>query len=172
MIRFFARAAVAVVSLAALSIPAFAHVTLEVKQAEIGKSYKAVIRVPHGCGTAPTDTVRVHIPEGFNNVKPQPKAGWTLETVTTPTEGGGEHGASAAAVSEIIWSGGNLPNEWYDEFVFIGGFADTLAEGKFYFPTVQQCGDAEEAWIDTSGEEGSDKPAPSLTLVPASGSGH
>ena len=30
---------------------ASAHITLETQQAAIGSTYKAVVRVPHGCGT-------------------------------------------------------------------------------------------------------------------------
>ena len=72
MIRFIASAAIAATSLVAFAAPAFAHATLEVQEAAIGSGYKAVLRVPHGCGTEATHTVRVQIPEGFYNVKPMP----------------------------------------------------------------------------------------------------
>ena len=171
MIRFVARTALAAISLALFAAPAFAHVTLETREATIGSSYKAVVRVPHGCGTEATNTLRVQIPEGFFNAKPMPKAGWTLETVTGPYANTYmNHGtALTEGVVEIVWSGGELRNEWYDEFVFTGTFADTLAPGPFYFPAVQECASGEEAWIDTSGTPGSDQPAPSLVLVPAAG---
>lgn len=167
MIRSFARAAVAVATLAALSLPAFAHATLEVQEAKIGSTYKAVLRVPHGCGTEATNTVRIQIPEGFFNVKPMPKAGWKLETVTGPYSGSYDnHGTTVTeGVKEIVWSEGNLPNEFYDEFVFRGTFAGTLEPGKFYFPSIQECATGEEAWIDVTGSETAEMPAPSLTLV-------
>jgi uncharacterized protein YcnI len=173
MIRFLARATIAVAALA-LAAPALAHVTLEVPQAAIGSTYKAVLRLPHGCGTAATTTVRVQIPEGFYNVKPMPKAGWTLETVTGPyAQPYDNHGTPLTeGVTEIVWKDGNLPNEWYDEFVFRGSFATTLAPGKFYFPTVQECATGEEAWIDVSGDAAADMPAPGLELVPAKTTGH
>lgn len=173
MIRTFARAGIAAATLLAISAPAFAHATLEVQEARIGATYKAVLRVPHGCGTEATNVVRVQIPEGFFNVKPMPKAGWELETVTAPYAASYDnHGTELIeGVVEIIWSGGNLPNEWYDEFVFRGSFADSLEEGTFYFPAIQECANGEEAWIDTSGDDGASHPAPSLTLVPGS-SGH
>lgn len=175
MIRFSARAAVAAVSFAALATPAFAHATLEVQEAKIGSTYKAVLRVPHGCGTEATQTVRIQIPEGFYNVKPMPKAGWKLETVTGPyAQGYHNHGTILTeGVKEIVWSEGNLPNEWYDEFVFRGNFAGTLEPGKFYFPAIQECANGEEAWIDVTGAEGAEMPAPSLELLPAdAGHGH
>ncbi|SMQ85629.1 Uncharacterized protein YcnI [Devosia lucknowensis] len=167
MIRTFACATLAASAVFALAAPAFAHATLEVGEAAIGSSYKAVLRVPHGCGTEATHTVRIQIPEGFFNVKPMPKAGWDLETVTGPYENAYmNHGTEVTeGVREIVWSGGNLPNEWYDEFVFRGTFADTLQPGPFYFLSIQECATGEEAWIETS--EDGDMPAPSVTLVPS-----
>lgn len=172
MIRTFACAAVAVATLTA--VPAFAHATLEVRQAAIGSTYKAVLRVPHGCGAEATNVVRIQIPEGFYNVKPMPKAGWTLETVTGPyAQSYNNHGTPLTeGVKEIVWKDGNLPNEWYDEFVFRGTFAGTLEPGQFYFPAIQECANGEEAWIDVTGADNVEMPAPSLELVPAGASGH
>ena len=172
MIRIVFCAAVAAAALAAT--PAFAHATLETGTAEIGKTYKAVLRVPHGCGTEATNVVRIQIPEGFYNVKPMPKAGWTLETVSGPyAQAYDNHGTPLTeGVKEIVWRDGNLPNEWYDEFVFRGTFAGTLEPGPFYFPTVQECANGEEAWIDVTGDEAAEKPAPSVELVPAEATGH
>lgn len=165
MIRSFARATLAAATFTALAAPAFAHATLEVQEAGLGASYKAVLRIPHGCGTEATHTIRVQIPEGFYNVKPMPKAGWKLETVTGPYENTYvNHGTEVSeGVKEITWSEGNLPNEWYDEFVFRGTFADTLEPGTFYFPAIQECANGEEAWIGMG--EGADMPAPSVTLI-------
>ena len=169
MIRTVSRLALLAATLSAFASPAFAHATLETQEAKIGASYKAVLRVPHGCGTEATHTVRIQIPEGFFAVKPMPKAGWELEIVTGPYENTYlNHGTEVKeGVKEIVWSGGDLPNEFYDEFVFRGTFADTLVPGAFYFPSIQECATGEEAWIDTSGAEGVDGPAPKLELVPA-----
>ncbi len=175
MNRVFARAAVAALSLAAFATPAFAHSTLEVKEAKVGASYKAVLKVPHGCGALATHTVRVQVPEGFFAVKPMPKAGWTLEVKTgTYAKSYMNHGnAVTEGVKEIVWSGGNLPNEFYDEFVFTGTFAPDLpTDQKFYFPAIQECDGGEEAWIDVSGSPDAAKPAPSLTLKPADAAAH
>src|SRR6266853_1448549 len=54
---------------------ALGHITLENQQAAVGASYKAVLRVPHGCEGSATVAVRVRIPEGFIEVKPMPKPG-------------------------------------------------------------------------------------------------
>jgi uncharacterized protein YcnI/copper(I)-binding protein len=172
MIRTLARATLTATTLFALAAPALAHSTLEVQEAALGASYKAVLRIPHGCGAEATHTVRVQIPEGFFNVKPMPKAGWKLETVTGPYENTYmNHGTEVTeGVKEIIWSEGNLPNEWYDEFVFRGTFADTLEPGTFHFPAIQECANGEEAWTEISAD--AERPAPSVTLVAAGADAH
>lgn len=155
-------------AIAALASPAFAHATFETQQAKVGATYKAVLRVPHGCGTEATHTVRVQIPEGFYNVKPMPKAGWKLETVTGPyAKPYDNHGTQMTeGVKEIVWSEGNLPNAWYDEFVFRGSFAGDLpVDSVIYFPAVQECAGGEAAWIDTSGDPKAAMPAPGVKLI-------
>lgn len=161
-------------ALAALAGPALAHATLETPQAKAGSSYKAVLRVPHGCGAEATHTVRIQIPEGFYNVKPMPKPGWKLETVTGPyAKAYDNHGTPMTeGVKEIVWSEGNLPDAWYDEFVFRGSFAGDLpADTVIHFPAVQECAGGEAAWIDTSGDPKAKMPAPSVTLIEG-GHGH
>jgi uncharacterized protein YcnI len=162
-----------------LSAPAGAHVTLEVAQAAVGSTYKAVMRIPHGCAGAATTTVRVRIPEGLIAVKPMPKAGWTLETVSgdykathdyygTPTSKG---------VTEIVWSGGRLLDAWYDEFIFRGYLSKSLKpETMLYVPVVQECeGGKAERWIEipAAGRSSGDLrfPAPELRLKAPSGHG-
>ena len=56
-----------------------AHVYLETAEAPANGTYKAVLRVPHGCDGKPTIGLRVQIPEGVIAVKPMPKPGWQLE---------------------------------------------------------------------------------------------
>ncbi len=160
----------ATATLLAGAVPAHAHIVLQTQEAEIGKTFRAVLVVGHGCGDAATTAVRVQIPEGFYNVKPMLKAGWTVETVTGPYETPFEnHGSTLEeGVKEISWSGGELPNDFFDEFVFRGTFgADVSTDQPFYFPVIQSCGDAEDAWIDTSGDHHAEFPAPSVTLSPA-----
>lgn len=165
MTRFFARAALGAILLAGSIAPAFAHVTLETAEAPLGSTYKAVLRIPHGCSGEATNTVRVQIPEGFYSAKPMPKAGWTLETVTGSYEGSyDDHGTAVTeGVKEIIWSGGELLDAWYDEFVFRGTVANSLEPGPLRFPTIQECANGQEAWVDVDGA----MPAPSVQLVAA-----
>jgi periplasmic copper chaperone A len=149
---------------------AFAHVTLEQNKAPVGAPYKAVLRVPHGCDGSATTAIRVHIPEGVLDVKPMPKPGWTINLVK------GQYAKTyslyraqvSEGVTEIDWSGGKLPDEYYDEFVFESFLASDLQQGQMlYFPVVQECEKGVHRWIEIP-TEGSDypEPAPGLKLVP------
>jgi uncharacterized protein YcnI len=160
-------------SLAFSTANANAHATLETKQAAVGDAIKAVMRIPHGCGALPTRKVRIRIPNGIVGVKPMPKPGWSLETVKGPYDKPYEvnHAKQTEGVREITWSGGELQNDWYDEFIFVGAIADTLAPGStLWFPTVQECDGAAERWIEIP-QDGAPAnnlkfPAPGLKLLP------
>jgi uncharacterized protein YcnI len=160
---------------AAVSTPAAAHIGIAVAEAPVGATYKAALVVGHGCAGAATTRLRVQIPEGFYNVKPMAKPGWTIETVTGPyAEPFDSHGATLTeGVKEIVWSGGELPDSQFDEFAFRGTFGAGLEVGShFYFPVLQECGDVEDAWIDTSGDAEAEFPAPSVELLPAADEHH
>ena len=155
-----------------LASSAFAHITLERNQAPIGTSFKAVLRVPHGCDGSPTTAVRVRIPEGVIDVKPMPKPGWTLNLVkgTYAKPYSLLHAQITQGVTEIDWTGGRLPDDNYDEFVFQSFLADDLQPGQtIYFPVVQECEKGIHRWIEIPAP-GTDypEPAPGLKLVPKS----
>ena len=171
--NFFAKTGPLAVMLALAITTAKAHSTLETPQAPVGASYKAVLRVPHGCAGSPTIRVRVRIPDGFIGVKPMPKAGWTLETVRAPYGKTYEtpHVKLTEGVREISWSGGRLQDDWYDEFVFTGTIAADLTPGAtLYFPAVQDCESGVERWIEIPAEGANahdlKAPAPGLKLLP------
>lgn len=156
--------------------PAYAHVTLETRQTPVESSYKAVFRVPHGCKGSPTVALRVRIPEGVIGVKPQPKAGWTLKTVRGDyVKSYTLYGAQVSSgVKEVSWAGGPLPDDNYDEFVFMAYLSGALAPNTtLYFPVVQECEKGVERWIDVpqAGETAvpdshAGSPAPGLKLLP------
>lgn len=160
--------------LAASSI-AFAHITLEAQQAPVGGSYKAVFRVPHGCNGSATVALRVRIPAGFVDVKPMPKAGWKLDVMRgkyqTPAS---MRGAKLTeGVTEVDWSGGNLPDAYYDEFVVTGFIGDEAQPGQtMYFPVVQECEKGVNRWIEipkegaSAAQDESSEPAAALRLLP------
>ena len=151
---------------------ALAHVTLETEEARPGANYKAVLRVPHGCEGKATTTIRVQVPEGAISAKPMPKPGWKLETVKGKYEKSYDlYGTPVSeGVKEIKWSGGELPDEFYDEFVFRVMLTEELAAAKtVYFPVVQECGEAAERWIEIPAEgqdpEKLEYPAPGVKMI-------
>lgn len=161
----------------AFAAPAFAHITLETRTTPVGAGYKAVLKVPHGCDGAATTAIKVSIPEGFIGVKPMPKPGWTLAIKTGNYKQGYKLFGTevTSGVTEIDWTGGDLPDAYYDEFVLAGQIAGNLEPGsRLYFPVVQECGDKAERWImiPSAGESADDleTPAPALLLAPAAGS--
>src|SRR6266550_68527 len=131
---------------------ASAHVTLETREAPVGAPYKAA--------------VRVRVPEGMIAVKPMPKPGWKIETVTGkyPKTYSYFHGAKLSeGVTEVGFTGGNLPDAYYDEFVFAGFLAGDLEAGKMlYFPVVQECESDVHRWIEipAAGKSSGDYPEP------------
>ena len=164
-------AALAIITLALHALPAAAHVTLETRDYPADSTAKLVLKVPHGCDGSATVKLRVTIPEGVISVKPMVKAGWTLDV----TRGvyakpySYLHGAKLTeGPKEITWSGGNLPDAYYDEFVISAFIASELAPGgTLYFPVVQECEKGAHHWVDTPGADGkppSGDPAPGVKL--------
>ena len=152
--------------------PALSHVSLEVPEVAPGSTYKAVLRIGHGCDGAAMTRLRVTLPEGFYNAKPMPKPGWVLETVkgdyAMPFDNHGEE--MTQGTREVIWSGGELADDWYDEFTIRGSIGKDLPPGSvLYFPTVQDCGKASAAWINVTGNPDAPDPAPVLKLTEAKG---
>jgi len=154
---------------------ASAHVTLENRQVTIGSYYKAVFAVPHGCAGSATIKIRVRIPEGVIAVKPMPKAGWSVETIKGKYSTSYEfHGATISeGVKEVLWSGGKLADDNYDEFVVSTFLAGSLKPNTMlYFPVVQECEQGISRWIDVPegdkaapGHDGK-SPAPGIKLMP------
>ena len=155
----------------AVTFPAAAHVTLEKNSTKPGSFFKTVLKVPHGCDGSPTEKLRVEIPEGIIAVKPMPKPGWQIETTKGKyAKSYAFHGKDVTeGVTAISWTGGSLPDEYYDEFVFSAYAAATLSpKSKLYFKVTQSCADGELEWSEIpakgTGKE-LERPAPSLQLV-------
>lgn len=155
--------------------PAAAHVYLEGKQATLDASYKAVFAVPHGCSGSPTVKIRVQIPEGVIAVKPMPKAGWNVDVVEGQYANAYDyHGNKlSSGVKEVVWSGGKLLDQYYDEFVVSSFLTDSLKpDTTLYFPVVQECEKGVSRWIEIPEGEGhsheSKSPAPGVKLLPKS----
>lgn len=165
-------AGLAAVAFMASQSAASAHVTLATGEARTGTYYKAVLQVPHGCGGTATQSIRVQIPEGVIGAKPMPKPGWTLSvTRGVYAKSYQSHGkAVTEGPKEIVWSGGSLSDDNYDEFVFTSFLAGDFRPGQTVaFPTFQQCAKGEARW-DQIAADGQDShslksPAPGLRIV-------
>lgn len=166
-----AAAAAAFMTAVAPSV-SLAHASFERAEAAPGASYKGVLRIPHGCEGQATHTVRVTLPDEIVGVKPMPKAGWKLTT----TEGAYaqpfvNHGRTETkGVREIVWSGGELPDAHYDEFVFVSTIMkDARAGATIHVPVVQECANGRQAWVEIpkAGEARPKAPAPGIRLVAA-----
>jgi uncharacterized protein YcnI len=167
----FRAAVLAACGLLACTGAAQAHVTIETREAPAGSYYKAVFRVPHGCAGSSTRKLRIRIPDGVLGVKPQPKAGWTLDIVQGRyARAHTLHGASVdQGVKEVSWSG-DLPDAYYDEFVFQAYLADDLPVGQLvYFPVVQECEKGVSRWIEIpdATTPRPAQPAPAVRISPA-----
>jgi uncharacterized protein YcnI len=165
-------------ALLAVAAPALAHVTVHSETAAAGAYTKLTFRVPHGCDGAPTTTVRVQMPDGVRGVRPQVHPGWELSTVegelAEPYESHGE--TVTRGVTEVVWSGGDLPDAYMDEFGVSLQIAPDAQGETLHFPVIQECANgAEAAWIEVP--EGPDAeepehPAPALEVTgPAPGEG-
>ena len=155
---------------------AAAHITLETgagsaEQHLQGRTARAA-RLRWQCHGA----IRVQLPEGVIAAKPMPKPGWKLATITGKyAKSYDYYGTSLTeGVTEIAWTGGNLPDAWYDEFVFRVALTDFPIGSVVYFPVVQECPDGKvERWIEIPAAGKSDDdyetPAPGLKIKAGSG---
>lgn len=153
----------------AIATGAYAHISFEAREAKAGSSYKAVLKVPHGCDGSAIVKLRVELPQGVIAVKPMPKPGWQIETLR------GAYGKSYSlphsapvteGVKEIVWTG-KLPDEHYDEFVFASSLASDLKPGPLYFPVTQICEKGEIVWkeIPAAGQDSHALKAPAPALI-------
>jgi uncharacterized protein YcnI len=138
--------------------PAAAHVTLTEASAKPGAIMIAHFRVGHGCSGSPTIGLRIAIPDGVTDVRPQPLPGWTVQT-----EGGNTH------VKNVTWSGGLLAATQPGDFALAMTLPATA--GLLYFPATQTCQTGAEQWSELPAADGHPlkHPAPVLTVSPISG---
>ena len=163
-------------SLAALSFAAQAHITLEATRAEAGTSYKAVLRASHGCEGSPIRELIVTIPAGVRGAKPILKPGWRVEIERRRLEQPYQsHGRAVTEdVSQLRFSGGTLPEGFYDEFIVVG----TLPEqpGTLYWKVSQVCETGRIDWdqvpVSDQSPQALKSPAAVLEVVPAEHAGH
>jgi len=169
--------AVSIIALFASAGIATAHSSLEKSEAKAGGFYKAVVRIPHGCEGKATTAVKVELPEGFISAQPQLKAGWKVETAKGDyAESYKVHGKDVTSgVKQVTWSEGDLPSDFYDEFVVVGQLAKFDKDTTLTFPVTQFCGtDDSVAWTEIAKEGQNphdlEHPAPQLQVLAATDS--
>jgi len=165
--------AITLAALLAIAAPhAAAHTVIDPRDAPADSYFKAQFRVTHGCKGSPTVRVRIRVPEGVLSVKPQPKPGWQVEMtrvkLAQPVDNG--HGGKITEVAgEVVWSGGRLLDEHFDEFGLTMRLPDRPG-ATLYFPVVQECEQGVHRWIEIPepGKPARDlrEPAPALRLTP------
>ena len=101
---------ITVTTFALLTPTAFAHVTVKPTTAGVGTHQSFSVGVPVE-KDIPTTSVRLVIPTGLEYVTPNTKPGWKIEIKKNNPE-------ATDAVTEIIWSGGQIQNGFRDEFLF------------------------------------------------------
>ncbi|MGH6760620.1 MAG: DUF1775 domain-containing protein [Phyllobacterium sp.] len=171
-------AGLALLAVFANAAAAQAHASLEKAEAKNDTTYKAVLRVPHGCEGKATNEVRIKLPEGFISAQPMPKSGWDVEIIkgdyAKTYKSHGEDVKSGAV--EIRWKGGDLPDEFYDEFIVRGTLTGFEKDTAIYFPATQLCGDTSVKWEDIPVEgqnpHSLKNPAPQLKVLAASSVDH
>lgn len=126
------------------ALPALAHVTVRADTTEPGGFAKYTVRVPNESEDAATTRIEVQLPEGYEEARYQPLAGWGLRI----TDG------------VLIIEGGRIEPGQFQEFAFSA--RNPEQPGDVTFPAIQIYEDGEEVgWV---GPPDSDEPAPVVTI--------
>ena len=166
---------VALAAGAALVLPAtsaFAHVTVNPREATQGGYAKLAFRVPNERDNANTTKLEVNFPTDhpLASVSVRPQAGWTyaVEKTKLATAIKSDDGDITEAVSKITWTGGAIKPGEFNEFEVSVGPLPTDVD-SISFKALQTYSDGEIVrWIEeatpTSDPE---HPAPVLKLTKA-----
>jgi uncharacterized protein YcnI len=171
---------IAVCALFAWATAPFAHIVLADGAALASTSYRATLRVGHGCDGSPVTALRVSIPAGFQGAKPMPKPGWVLAIKTAKLDKPYDnHGKQVTDdVSEITWTAATkdsaLPDAHYDEFVLRGGLP--AQAGPMWFKVLQTCEKGSIDWVEVPASgistKGMKAPAALLEIIESGAAGH
>jgi uncharacterized protein YcnI len=153
------------------ALPALAHITITPGSAQPGSAAVLTFHVPNEEAKADTTRVDVQIPTDHPIaqllVKPVP--GWTISvrTITLAKPIVTDDGQFTQAVSEVIWSGGQIAPGQFQDFAIS---ADPLPQGvsQLTFKAIQTYSNGDVVrWIDVPqpGQPAPDHPAPVLTIA-------
>jgi uncharacterized protein len=146
-----------------------AHVSLHPNTLPAGSFPTIDIRVPNEETSANTTKVTVQFPPGFIDVSPGYMPGWTVHKKTRklaePVKT--DEGTVTEEISQVIWSGGKIPPEYFQNFPFSTTIPDDAAGKTLTFKTLQTYDNGKVVrWI---GPESADQPAPSVNVTPKGG---
>ncbi|GGW44208.1 YcnI family copper-binding membrane protein [Streptomyces caelestis] len=179
--RIAAAGAAAGVTVLALSVPAFAHVTVQ-PEGDAAKGGYAVVdfKVPNERDNASTTKLEVNFPTDhpLASVMPEPMPGWkivvTKSKLDKPLEMHGEK--ISEAVTKVTWTadGKGIEPGYFEKFpVSIGQLPEDT--DQLVFKALQTYSNKEVVrWIEVpqEGQDEPDNPAPVLELSAASEDGH
>jgi len=157
--------------------PAWAHVEIDPESAPKGSTGTWAFRVPNEEPNASTVKLDVFFPAKFPiaNVLVQAKPGWTFSVqtrhlakpITT------DDGTFSDVVTQVTWSGGQIPPGAYDLFPVFGGPLPKNTN-KLVFKALQTYSNGDVVrWIQTpvKGAPEPENPAPTLVLTKAAKGG-
>jgi uncharacterized protein YcnI len=163
---------VALAAGAALVLPAtsaFAHVTVNPREATQGGYAKLAFRVPNERDNASTTKVEVNFPTDhpLASVSVRPQQGWTysVERAKLATPIKSDDGDITEAVSKITWTGGEIKPHEFNEFEVSVGPLPTDVD-SIAFKALQTYSNGEVVrWIEESTPTNDpEHPAPVLKL--------
>lgn len=137
--------------LAAIVPSAWAHVTVQPREAAARSSPQLTIRVPNE-KDVPTDSVRLEFPPELQVLRLKPLAGWTTEV---------ERDANGK-IAAITYKGSTIGREEYQEFSLIARLPE--ATGPIRIKAYQNyVGGQKVAWVN----DAEPQPAPKIIVTPA-----
>ena len=151
---------------------AYSHAVINETKAIAGSFSFITLRITHGCGTSPTNEIRMKIPDGVSRVSPRFESGWAIEkrmkTLDTPRQDEAGNPVTET-VDEVVWSGGSLPDGLYGEFQIRAMMPDEPGR-TLRFKTVQVCNEGRISWSEVPTREGQspyefESPSPFIKLV-------
>ncbi len=140
----------ALLALLAVPVALQAHVTANPNQGAAGSYFQSSFRISHGCDGSDTKEVRIKIPDGIMVVHPQFKPGWKAKTITRSLDKEVQvgHGKTVKeAPAEVVWTGGTLPDDQYDDFGLVMKLPQAPRK-TLWFPVTQICDSGENKWTD------------------------
>ncbi|WP_369234678.1 YcnI family protein [Streptomyces sp. R21] len=179
--RIAAAGAVAASAVLALSVPAFAHVSVQPEGTAAKGGYATVdFKVPNERDDASTSKLEVNFPteHPLASVMPQPLDGWSVKvTKAKPAKPLTVHGKKIdEVVTKVTWTatGKGIAPGYFQKFALSVGQLPEDAD-ELVFKAVQTYDNKEVVrWIEPQkeGEEEPENPAPVLALSAASEGDH